>query len=366
MNTLEIKKAHRCRWDLVSLGEVMIRLDPGEGRIRAARNFAVWEGGGEYNVARALRKCFRMRTAVLTGMVRSEVGYLLEDLVMQGGVDASHAKWFDYDGVGRAARVPLNFTERGYGMRAALGCSDRGHSAASQLRRGDFDLELLFDAEGARWLHTGGIFAALSEGTADLAVEVMDRARLAGTVVSYDLNYRPSLWEASGGREKARRVNAELVAKADVLFGCEEDFGAALGYKVEGLDQDFSRLDAEAFGRTMRSLLADFPNLKAVAVTLRNVKTATANDWGALLLAGGALYRSAMREDVEVLDRVGGGDSFASGLVFGLLDGRGWEESLELGAAHGLLAMTTPGDASMASREEVERLARHGNARIIR
>jgi 2-dehydro-3-deoxygluconokinase len=242
--TLPLKPASECRFDLVSLGEVMLRLDPGDARIHTTRRFRAWEGGGEYNVARGLKRCFGLRTAIVTAFVDNAVGRLLQDLIFQGGVDQSHVRWVGDDGVGRAVRNGLNFTERGFGVRAALGCSDRGHTAVSQLRPGEIDWDTIFGVDGARWLHTGGIFAALSETTPLVAKEAMTAARRHGTVISYDLNYRPSLWKAIGGKERAREVNRELAPLVDVMLGNEEDFTAALGFEVEGLDEDLSALDA--------------------------------------------------------------------------------------------------------------------------
>lgn len=363
---LEIRPAGEVRWDLVALGEVMLRLDPGEGRIATARSFRVWEGGGEYNVARGLARCFGLRTALVSALADNAVGRLLEDLIRQGGVDASHVLWRPFDGIGRAVRNGLNFTERGFGARAALGVSDRGHTAASQLRPGEIDWDAVFGAEGARWLHTGGIFAGLSETTAEVAREAMAAARRHGTVVSYDLNYRPSLWAAIGGRERAQRVNRELVGLVDVLLGNEEDFTAALGFEVPGADAALTALDPAGFGRMIEEVVAAYPGLRLVATTLRAATTATRNDWGAVCWADGALHEATRRPGLEILDRVGGGDSFASGLAYGLLAGHGPDVAVEYGAAHGALAMTTPGDTSMATLAEVEALMRGGSARIAR
>jgi 2-dehydro-3-deoxygluconokinase len=360
------KPKSACRYDLVSLGEVMLRLDPGEGRIATSRTFQVWEGGGEYNVARGLKRCFGLDTAVVTALVDNPVGRLVQDLIYQGGVDQSRLIWMTDDGVGRTARNGLNFTERGFGVRAALGCSDRGHTAVSQMKPGDVDWDDLFGREGARWLHTGGIFAALSPTTAAVAKEAMAAARRHGTLVSYDLNYRPSLWRSIGGQERATEVNRELVTLVDVLFGNEEDFTAALGLKVEGLDEHFAALDPRQFGRMIESAVALFPNLRIVAATLRNAKTATLNDWGAVCWHEGTLHEASQRENLEICDRVGGGDSFASGLIYGILAGKGPKWAVECGAAHGALAMTTPGDTSMASLSEVERVMRGGAARVSR
>ena len=366
MSALTPRPREGCRWDLVSLGEVMLRLDPGDGRIHTTRAFQVWEGGGEYNVARGLRRCFGLTTAVVTALVDNPVGRLVEDLIYQGGVDASHLRWVKDDGVGRSARNGLNFTERGFGVRAALGCSDRGHTAVSQLRPGDVDWETLFGKEGARWFHTGGIFAALSETTPLVAREAMAAARRHGTIVSYDLNYRPSLWKSIGGQKRAQEVNRELAPLVDVMLGNEEDFTAALGFAVEGLDENLSALDPGAFRKMIEQAVKAFPNFAAVATTLRNARTATINDWGAVCYHEGRLHQASSREGLEIYDRVGGGDSFASGLIYGFLTGKGAQWAVECGAAHGALAMTTPGDTTMATLAEVERVMKGGAARVAR
>jgi 2-dehydro-3-deoxygluconokinase len=363
---LEIKSKSECRWDVVSLGEVMLRLDPGEGRVHTTRAFQVWEGGGEYNVARGLKRCFELDAAVVTALADNPVGRLVQDLIYQGGVDQSHVLWRKYDGVGREVRNGLNFTERGFGVRAALGCSDRGHTAVSQLKPGDIDWEQLFGHEGARWFHTGGIFCALSETTPAVAREAMQAAKRHGTVISYDLNYRDSLWKAIGGKERAREVNRELASLVDVMIGNEEDFTACLGFEVEGLDEQHSKLDVSNFRKMIERAVGEFSNFKVVATTLRNAKTATINDWGAVCYAGGELFQAQTRESLEIFDRVGGGDSFASGLIYGFLMGRGAQWAVECGAAHGALAMTTPGDTTMATLSEVERVMKGGGARVAR
>jgi len=363
---LKIKAADLCRWDAVSLGEVMLRLDPGEGRVRTARQFQVWEGGGEYNVTRGLRRCFGMKTAVVTAIADNEIGRLLEDLMLQGGVDLSHVKWVPFDGLGRAVRVGLNFTERGYGIRGAVGCSDRGHSAASQLKPGDIDWKRIFQEEGARWLHCGGIFAALATNTADITIEAMEAAREAGTIISYDLNYRPSLWKSQGGVDRAMEVNRRIASLVDVMIGNEEDFTAALGFEVPGLDEHISNIDPANFKKMITNVSKEYPNFQAVATTLRNARTATVNDWGAILYADGEFYESTMREGLEIFDRVGGGDSFASGLIYGFLSGKSPQEAVEYGAAHGALAMTTPGDTSMVTLQQVEGAIKGKGARVVR
>jgi len=363
---LAIKSKEECRWDLVSLGEVMLRLDPGENRIHTARSFQVWEGGGEYNVARGLRRCFNLDTAIVTALADNPVGRLVQDCMYQGGVDQSHVKWVPHDGVGRRVRNGLNFTERGFGVRAALGCSDRGHTAVSQLKPGDIDWEKIFRDEGARWFHTGGIFCALSESTPEVAREAIETARRHGTIISYDLNYRDSLWTAIGGQEKARDVNRQLAPLIDVMLGNEEDFTAALGFKVEGLDEQHSKLDVQNFRKMIEQANAEYPNFEIVATTLRHAKTATINDWSAVCHCDGELYQAPVRENLEILDRVGGGDSFASGLIYGFLTGKGPQWAVECGAAHGALAMTTPGDTTMATLAEVEKVMKGGTARVDR
>jgi 2-dehydro-3-deoxygluconokinase len=363
---LNIKPKSDCRWDLISLGEVMLRLDPGDGRIATTRVFQCWEGGGEYNVARGLKRCFGLETALVTALADNPVGHLIQDFIYQGGVDQSHVKWVKYDGVGRTVRNGLNFTERGFGVRAALGCSDRGHTAASQLKPDDMDWEYIFGKEGARWFHTGGIFAALSETTPLVASEAMRVAKQYGTVVSYDLNYRDSLWKGIGGQAKAQEVNRQLAPYVDVMLGNEEDFTAALGFKVEGLDQHYSKLDVTNFRRMIEQAVQQFSNFKVVATTLRSAKTASRNDWGAVCYCDGQLYQARTREDLEIFDRVGGGDSFASGLIYGFLAGKGPQWAVECGAAHGALAMTTPGDTTMATLSEVEKIMKGGGARVER
>ena len=366
MPLLEIKPAHACKFDLIALGEIMLRLDPGEGRVRTAREFKAWEGGGEYNVARGLRRCFGLRTAVCTAFADNEIGRLIEDFILQGGVDTSLIQWRPYDGVGRAVRNGLNFTERGFGIRGAVGVPDRGLSAASQLKAGDFDWEDIFGQQGARWFHTGGIFAALSDTTPELAIEAVQAAKKHGAIVSYDLNYRPSLWKSIGGQKRAQEVNRRIARQVDVMIGNEEDFTACLGFEVKGADENLSRIDVTAFKQMIEKAVKEFPNFKVTATTLRAVKSATRNDWGAICWAGGKFYEAANRADLEILDRVGGGDSFASGLIYGFMATGDPQKAVEYGAAHGALAMTTPGDTSMTTLAEVEKLVRGGGARVQR
>lgn len=346
------------RWDLIALGEVMLRLDPGDGRVATARHFEVHEGGGEYNVARGLKRCFGMETAIVTALADNPVGRLIQDLMYQGGVDQSLVRWVEYDGIGRSVRNGLNFTERGFGVRAALGCSDRANSAASQLKPEDVDWDAIF-GQGARWFHTGGIFAGLSASTVEVVLEAVRSAKSHGVIVSYDLNYRPSLWKAIGGKPRAQVVNRSVAPLVDVMIGNEEDFSAALGLESGG------HLDAERFQAVAPEIARQFP-VSVVATTLRLAATATRNDWGAMVYMDGQFHQAPTRKDLEIYDRVGGGDSFASGLIYGLLTGHGAQWAVECGAAHGALAMTTPGDTSMASLEEVLRLMDGKAARITR
>jgi 2-dehydro-3-deoxygluconokinase len=367
VSALAVREADACRYDLVALGEVMLRLDPGEGRVRTARSFRVWEGGGEYNVARGLRRCFGLRTAIVTALADNDIGRLLEDLILQGGVDTALVRWVPHDGIGRTVRNGLNFTERGFGVRGALGVSDRGNTAASQLSPGQIDWDHLFGEIGVRWLHTGGIFAALSETTPQVVEEAVAAASRHGTVVSYDLNFRPSLWKAIGGVERAREVNRRLAKHVDVMIGNEEDFTACLGLEVAGLDENLSELDTASFRSMIERASAEFPNFRIVATTLRAVRSATVNDWGAIAWSrDDGFVEATLRSRLEIMDRVGGGDSFASGLIFGLIESGDLRLAAELGAAHGALAMTTPGDTSTATLPEVEALVAGAAARVQR
>lgn len=367
MTDLTLRPAEECRYDLVSLGEVMLRLDPGEGRVRAARSFTVWEGGGEYNVARGLSRCFGMRTSVVTALADNPVGRLLEDFILQGGVDTAHLRWVPYDGIGRTVRNGLNFTERGFGLRGGVGVPDRGHTAASHMQPGEVDWDHLFGEQGVRWFHTGGIYSALSETTAQVSAEAMAAARRHGTVVSYDLNYRPSLWQSIGGQPRAQEVNKGLAALVDVMLGNEEDFTTCLGLEVPGAAGDLSHLEVSSFRSMLNEAASTYPDLRVAATTLRTVRSATVNDWGAVGWSrADGFVEATLRPELEILDRVGGGDSFASGLAYALLSERPLGEALEYGAAHGALAMTTPGDTSMATLAEVEALVAGGSARVQR
>lgn len=370
MIELKTRSPNECRWDCVSLGEVMLRFDPGTERIHTTRSFQVWEGGGEYNVARALRRCFRVRTAIVTALVDNPVGRLVEDLMLQGGVDLTHVRWVEHDGVGTATRNGIYFAERGFGVRGTSACSDRGNTAISQLRPGQIDWQHIFGREGARWFHTGGIFAGLSDHAPEVAREAMIAARQHGAIVSYDLNYRPSLWKTRGGRQAADEVNRLLAPFVDVMFGvlsCERKNSASLEDEPpETTTLSDGAFDVRAHACSVARLTSEFPNIKAIATTLRDAHTACRNDWGAICWTDGEAYTSAVYEDMEILDRIGGGDGFASGFIYGMLAGKGIEWATECGAAHGALSQTTPGDSSAVSRLEVERLMHGGGARPTR
>lgn len=363
---LKLRDKKDCAFDMIALGEVMLRLDPGDMRVKNARSFRVWEGGGEYNVARGLRRCFGMKTAVATAFADNEIGRLCEDFILQGGVDTSFIKWVPYDGIGRRVRNGLNFTERGFGIRGAVGVSDRGNTAASQLKKGDIDWDYIFGTLGVRWLHTGGIFAALSESTAEVVIEAVKTAKKYGTIVSYDLNYRPSLWKDIGGIEKAQSVNKEIAKYIDVMIGNEEDFTACLGFEIEGNDENLKELNLDGYVKMLGEVCKAYPNFKVIATTLRTVKTATVNDWSAMVYADGKVYNGLNLPALEIYDRVGGGDSFASGLIYGLMTYDDAQVAVNYGVAHGAIAMTTPGDTSTASLKEVENIIGGKGARVAR
>jgi 2-dehydro-3-deoxygluconokinase len=352
-------------YDLLSLGEVLLRLDPGEGRVRTSRQFTAWEGGGEYNVARGARRCFGLRSGILTAFADNEIGRLVEDLILQGGVDASLIRWVPYDGMGKRVRNPINFTERGFGVRGAKGSVDRGHSAASQMQPGDIDWDTLFTATGCKWLHTGGIFAGLSESTAELTIEACEAAKRHGITVSYDLNYRPSLWQERGGFAAAQDLNHRLAPYVDVMIGVLTDTPPKAG-PADPHAADLFHNECAALRPLMTQLAKEYPNLQTIAATLRRVHTASINDWGALAWHQGEFYRSRNYPRFDILDRIGAGDSFVAGLIHGLLTSGDPQQALDLGAAHGALAMTTPGDTSMATLPEVQSLIAGADAKVQR
>lgn len=351
---LKTKDKSECGWDLVSLGEVMLRFDPGDERIHTARTFRVWEGGGEYNVARNISKCFRQRAAIVTALADNQLGRLVEDLIQQGGVDVSEIVWRRTDGISRGVRNGMYFMERGFGVRPPTGCSDRGNTAVSQLKPGDIDWTSVFAKKGTRWFHTGGIFAGLSETTSQVAAEAMRAAKENDVVVSYDLNYRDSLWAERGGRDAADAVNRELLEFADVVFGVE-GFHACLADFPEG---SFRRAASEMFER--------HPHLKIAATTLRDIRSASRHDLGGVCFANDNVARAIEFIDVEVLDRVGSGDAFAAGFIYGLLSGSEPQESINLAVASAALSLASLGDGSSATLAEIERLAIGSDRRALR
>ncbi len=359
---LKIRPIETCAWDLLSLGEVMLRFDPGEERISTTRNFRVWEGGGEYNVARGLRRCFGLRTSIVTAIVDNPLGRLLEGMMLEGGVDLSHVLWSEYDGIGASTRNGIYFLERGFGIRPAKGMMDRGNTAISQLQPGTVDWDSIFGNEGVRWFHTGGIMCALSESATEVVFEAVSAARRHGVVVSYDCNYRPSLWQRRGGRQGAAQVNRRIAPFADVLLGHDGDLAREIGASSHSLPWH----DEKSYSVMVDNICQEFPDIKLIATTTRRARVANRNDWGALAWSAGEVYRSASFDDLEIFDRVGGGDAFASGLFYGVIDGRGMQWALDCGVAHGALAMTTPGDNSMFTLSEVVQAMNRNGAAVQR
>ncbi len=358
MSMMRDKLQENCAFDCVSLGEVMLRFDPGDARIRTAREFRVYEGGGEYNVTRGLRKCFQQRTAVVTSLVDNEVGHLIEDLMMQGGVDTSFIVWVPDDGLGRHVRNGLNFVERGFGIRRGKSVSDRGHSAASQLKPGDIDWDFIFGKLKTRWFHTSGIFTSLSENTGALVLEAVQAAKRHGVIVSFDVNYRPSLWHRVGNRQHFLKIQEQIVSYVDVFIG--------LGIAIEKDQQAFQSLDEDAYRKRMSDVVEHHPNVKVIATTVRKVMTSNQHDWSAMGLINGQFYESMKFTKLPIFDRVGGGDGFASGLIYGLQTSDDFHVALNYGVIHGALTMSTPGDNSMVSFRDVLAILQGDAAAILR
>jgi len=361
---MDLRAAESCELDQLSLGECMVRLSPpGHGRLEYANQLEVWVGGAEFNVAYALSR-LGMRTGWVGGLVNNAIGRLVSNHGRGIGMDLSHAVWFDYDGVGREARMGLNFTEVGQGPRASVTMYDRGHSATTKLKPEHVDWQHVFGQRGVRWLHTGGVFTCLSDATRQVAPVALKAAHEAGTLISYDLNFRGKLWTS----EEAIRHTRPLMSYVDCVIGNEEDFQKSLGYEVEGTDENLQSLSPESYKRMVRRVAADYPNLKAIGTTLREVISATENKWTALLYVPeeDAFYQGPTFERLIIEDRVGGGDGFASGLIHGILSGRDWQSAVNFGTAHGALVQTTRGDTSQVTLNEVERVAGGGSARIVR
>ncbi len=354
MSILDVKSADMCRFDLVALGEVLLRFDPGDRRISTAESFRVWEGGGEYNVARGLSQCFNMRSGIVTALVDNEIGRLIKNRVSAGGVDTTFIKWLPDDGIGESRRNGIYFLEKGFGIRPALGVFDRGHSAVSQMKPGDVDWERVFDGRGVRWFHTGGIMAGLSPESVRVIVEAMQAARKHGVIISYDLNYRPSLWKRFGGKQIADEVNQVVLEHVDVLFGLDLS------------EPDAAGLEAERFRSAIIKTAQDNPHLKVIASSMRFVKSANVNEWSGLLCHAGKIHEGPRFEGLEIYDRVGGGDGFAAGVIYGLLTTGDPQTAVDYGVAHGALVMTTPGDTSMATLQEVEKVLAGEGAGAVR
>src|SRR3954466_12387605 len=359
---LNIRNEKDCRFDLVALGESMIRLSPPQhGRIEFAPLLEVWVGGGEYNVSYALSR-LGLRPGWGRGLNSSPMGAIIRNHARAVGMDVSYVVERKYDGVGKKDRVGINFTEVGVAKRGSVTLYDRGHTATAGMKPGDVNWNKLFKEDGVRWLHTGGIFSALSESTRQVVAEAVKAAHEAGTIVSYDLNFRSKLWSS----EEAIATTKPLVPFIDCLIGNEEDFEKVLGYKAEGVDIEKNEMDTGAFKKMVERVVKDFPNIKVVGTTLRGVKTALINDWSAIMWADGKFYDGPKFDDLEIEDRVGGGDGFASGFTYGFLTGKTPQECVNLGVAHGALLMSTMGDTSQIPLEELTHIAGGGSARIKR
>ncbi|MCC7145430.1 MAG: sugar kinase [Phycisphaeraceae bacterium] len=364
MMALNLRSADRCELDLVSLGECMIRLSPPEhGRIEFASTMEVWVGGGEYNVAYALAR-LGLRTGWVGALVDNPVGKIILNHARSVGVDTKQVVTLPYDGVGREARIGLNFTEVGVGPRASVTMYDRGHSATSKMKPGDVDWKQLFAQRGVRWLHTGGIFTCLSATTRQVAAEALQAAHEAGTIVSYDLNFRGKLWSS----KDAIATTRPLMKYIDCLIGNEEDFQKVLGYEVSGTDENLKALPIENYQQMVRKVAADYPNLKVIGTTLREVTSANENNWSAILYWADEkkFYQGPGFERLIIEDRVGGGDGFASGFAYAFLKGMNPQQAVTYGTCHGALLQTTRGDTSQITLAELERLVGGGGARIIR
>jgi 2-dehydro-3-deoxygluconokinase len=360
--SLKIRSQQETQLDLMSVGEVMIRLSPpGHGRLEYSNTLEVYLGGGEFNVAYALSR-LGMRTGVTTRLVDNPLGRLIVNHARAVGMDTSEVVMAPYDGVGKKDRIGLNFTEVGTGVRASVTMYDRGHSAASHMKPGEVDWKRIFSERGVRWLHTGGIFTALSAETASVCHEMLKAAHEAGTIVSYDLNFRSKLWSS----QQAQAATKDLVQYIDCLIGNEEDFQKVLGFEVEGTDENLSELPVENYKNMVRRVVETYPNVQVVGTTLREVKSGLVNNWSAILYAEGQFYESRKFENLEIEDRVGGGDGFSSGFAYGFLNGMTPQECVDLGAAHGALLQSTRGDTSMITKEELMHVFGGGSARIKR
>ncbi len=362
---MKIRDAKDCQIDLLALGECMVRLSPpGHGRIEFSPIMEVWVGGGEYNVAYALAR-LGLRTGWVGGLVDNPVGAIIRNHAKTVGMDTSGVVTLKYDGVGREARIGLNWTEVGTGVRGSVTLYDRGHSATSKMKPGDVDWNKLFKEKGVRWIHTGGIFTCLSESTRLLSAEALKAAHEAGTIVSYDLNFRSKLWSS----QEAIATTKPLMKYIDCLIGNEEDFQKVLGYEVEGASHDLKgELPIDAYKKMVRKVAKDYPNLKVIGTTLREVTSGLLNNWSAILYWAetDTFYHGPDFKDLEIEDRVGGGDGFASGFAYAFLSGKDPQTAVNLGTAHGALLQSTRGDTSQITLAELNHVAGGGSARINR
>jgi len=359
---MTILPASQTEFDLLALGECMIRLSPpGHQRIELTPFFEAYAGGGEYNVSYALAR-YGMRTSWISRLVDNPLGHFIRNHARASGMDLSELIWIPYDGSGRADRIGLNFTEVGIGVRASVTMYDRGHTAVSHMKPGEVDWNRIFRKRRVRWFHTGGIFTALSDNCADVAFESMKAAHESGTIVSYDLNFRSKLWSS----KKAIEATKRLIPFIDVLIGNEEDFQKVLGFEVEGADESLKQLPVEGYKKMVQRVVHTYPTVKAVGTTLREVVSGLVNNWSAIMYYDGAFYESRKYENLEIEDRVGGGDGFCSGFVYGLLHSMPPQECVEMGAAHGALLQSTRGDTSMVTMEEIKHVMGGGSARIKR
>lgn len=360
--SLQLRSKDDCELDLLSLGECMIRLSPpGHQRIELTPYFEAWAGGGEYNVAYALSR-YGLRTGWIARLVDNPLGWFIRNHAQASGMDIREVVWTKYDGVGKADRIGLNFTEVGIGVRASVTLYDRGHSATAHMKPGEVDWARIFKKRGVRWFHSGGIFTALSDGCAEVVKEAMKAAHESGAIVSYDLNFRSKLWSS----EKAIKVTKELVPYITVLIGNEEDFQKVLGFEVKGTDESFKALPVENYKKMVSEVVKTYPNVKVVGTTLREVVSGLINNWSAIMYHAGQFYESTKYAGLEVEDRVGGGDGFCSGMVYGFLNGMTPQECVNLGAANGALLQSTRGDTCMVTLDEVLHVMKGGSARIKR
>jgi 2-dehydro-3-deoxygluconokinase len=359
---IQLRDAAKSNYDVLALGECMVRLSPpGHGRIEFSKTLEVDVGGGEFNVAYACSR-LGLKTGLVSKLPDNYVSRIILNHARSVGMCVSNVVMEKYDGVGRQNRVGLNFTEVGTGVRASVTMYDRGQSSASQMKSADVDWKKLFSEQGCRWLHTGGIFTSLSEATADTVTTALKAANEAGTITSYDLNFRGKLWSS----EKAIATTRNIINNVRVLIGNEEDFQKVLGFEVEGTDSNLRELPVEAYKRMVEKVVKAYPHVQAVCTTLREVKSGLINNWGGILWHDGQFYEARQFKDLEIEDRVGGGDGFSSGIAYGFLSGMNPQDVVNFGAAHGALLQTTRGDTSQVTLDEVMHVMKGGSARIQR